>query len=146
MIEITKLKKLLIEKNLQIHGLKPKKQLHYLKKLQQLQKIIILKLFTDRYGKQTASKDKKLIEEWKTIEEIVNCPDISEDKGDKIIHKHYKKKITTDRYGNKTEGEPYFADQNEVTKPAPVVVHHHHHHGGGGGGNFFSKVFRTFGF
>ena len=44
MIEIAKLKKLLIEKNLQIHGLKPKKQLHYLKKLQQLQKIIILKL------------------------------------------------------------------------------------------------------
>ena len=103
-------------------------------------------IFTDRYGKQTASKDKELIEEWKTIEEIVNCPDISEDKGDKIIHKHYKKKITTDRYGNKTEGEPYFVDQNEVAKPAPVVVHHHHHHVGGGGGNFFSKVFRTFGF
>ena len=103
-------------------------------------------IFTDRYGKQTASKDKELIEEWKTIEEIVNCPDISEDKGDKIIHKHYKKKITTDRYGNKTEGEPYFVDQNEVAKPAPVVVHHHHYEGGGGGGNFFSKVFRTFGF
>ena len=103
-------------------------------------------IFTDRYGKQTASKDKELIEEWKTIEEIVNCPDISEDKGDKIIHKHYKKKITTDRYGNKTEGEPYFVDKNEVAKPAPVVVHHHHYEGGGGGGNFFSKVFRTFGF
>ena len=109
-------------------------------------KIFKQTIFTDRYGNQKASKDKELIEEWKTIEEIVDCEDQKEDKGNKIIYKHFKKKITTDRNGNKTEGEQYYAGENEVVKPAPVVVHQHHYHHNPGPSNFFSKTFRAFGF
>ena len=98
---------------------------------------------TDRYGNQTASKEKELIEEWKTIEEIVDCQDQTEDKGDKIIYKHFKKKITIYKNGNKTEGEPYYVGENEVAKPPPVVIINNPP-SGGHSGNFIKKTFRKF--
>jgi GTP-binding protein EngB required for normal cell division len=91
-------------------------------------------VYTDRNGNKTLNKDKELIDEWNTYEETANDEDKIEESGNVKLIKHFKKKIKTDRNGEKKEEEPYFVNEDRVEKKVEVrEIHHHHHHSGGGG-------------